>query len=133
MKRISSALALAVAAPAACAQATQKAGEAVYRETCAACHDTGLDKAPKPGDRKAWAPLIKEGQVVLTIDGWAGVRKMPPRGGKADLTLEEFARAVAWMARESGAKWKDPDAALLKRLQAEEKRQLAKAAAKKAP
>jgi cytochrome c5 len=110
-----------------------KTGEAVYAETCVACHGTGVDKAPKPGDRKAWAPLLKEGQVVLTADGWIGVRKMPPKGGKADLSLEEFARAVAYMARESGAKWSDPDAAMMKRIQAEEKRRLAKAAAKKAP
>ena len=50
---------------------------------------------------------------------------MPPKGGKADLSLEEFARAVAYMARASGGTWKDPDAAMLKRIQAEEKARIA--------
>ncbi len=99
-------------------------GEQVYRETCAACHATGVDKAPRFGDRKAWKPLIQEGQHVLTAHAWVGVRKMPPRGGRPELTLEEFSRAVAHMARASGASWPDPDAKLLARIDREaEKRQ----------
>ena len=49
-------------------------GEEVYREVCAACHAAKFDKAPQLGDRKAWAPLIKEGQHVLTAHAWVGVR-----------------------------------------------------------
>ena len=105
---------------------TLKSGEEVYKEVCSACHDAGVAKAPKLGDKKAWAPLIKEGQSVLTIDGWFGERAMPPKGGKADLELEEFARAVAHMGRAAGAKWKDPDAAMLTRLKAAEKKRLDK-------
>jgi cytochrome c5 len=108
-----------------------KSGEQVYQEVCIACHATGVANAPKLGDKKAWAPLIKEGQSVLTIDGWFGERAMPPKGGKADLALEEFARAVAHMARAAGAKWKDPDAAMLTRLKAAEKRRLDKLKTKK--
>lgn len=105
------ALALGLAAPAS--QAQSASGEQVYKQVCFACHATGLEKAPKLGDRKAWGPLIKEGQSKLTADGWIGVRAMPPRGGKADLSLEDFSRAAAYMARASGANWKDPDAKLL--------------------
>jgi len=94
-------------------------GEQVYREVCAACHSTKFDKAPQFGDRKAWAPLIKEGQALLTAHAWAGVRNMPPKGGKSDLELEDFARAVAYMARQAGGKWQDPDAALLAKIRAE--------------
>lgn len=97
-------------------------GEKVYREVCAACHGTKFDKAPQLGDRKAWAPLIKEGQAVLTAHAWVGVRNMPPRGGKMDLELEDFARAVAYMARAAGGKWQDPDAALLAKIRDEEKK-----------
>lgn len=108
-------------------------GEQVYKTTCFACHATGLEKAPKLGDRKAWAPLIKEGQSKLTADGWIGVRAMPPQGGKADLSLEDFSRAVVYMAGAAGATWKDPDAALLanirKRVKA--RQDAAKAKAKK--
>ncbi len=87
-------------------------GERVYQQVCFACHATGVDKAPKFGDRKMWAPLIREGQSKLTADGWLGVRGMPPRGGKTDLSLEDFSRAATYMARAAGANWKDPDTAM---------------------
>lgn len=114
---------------------TLKSGEQVYKETCFACHGMKVEKAPQLGDKKVWAPLIKEGQHVLTAHAWVGVRNMPPKGGKADLSLEEFARAVAYMARASGGTWKDPDAAMIKRIQAEEKARIAalKSAAKPKP
>ena len=108
-----------------------KSGEQVYKETCFVCHATGVEKAPKLGDRKTWAPLIKEGQHVLTAHGWVGVRAMPPKGGKPDLSLEEFSRATAYMARASGGDWKDPDAAMLKRIRAEEKKRVDALKAKK--
>ncbi|MGQ0511152.1 MAG: c-type cytochrome [Betaproteobacteria bacterium] len=107
------ALALALASGVPASRAQPASGEQVYKDVCTACHATGLEKAPKLGDRKAWAPLIKEGQSKLTADGWIGVRAMPPRGGKAELSLEDFSRAAAYMARAAGANWKDPDAALL--------------------
>lgn len=107
------AVALALASGATASNAQSASGEQVYKEVCSACHADGKDKAPKFGDRKSWAPLIKEGQSKLTADGWIGVRAMPPRGGKADLSLEDFSRAAAYMARASGANWKDPDAKLL--------------------
>jgi len=86
-----------------------KSGRQVYRSLCIQCHGPGPIDAPKLGDRKAWAPLIAEGQAVVTAHGWVGVREMPPRGGGDDLSLEEFGRAVAHMARASGAAWSEPD------------------------
>ena len=117
------------------AQAQLKTGEAVYKEACFACHANGVANAPRLGDKAKWAPLIKEGQHVLTAHAWVGVRGMPARGGKPDLSLEEFARAVAYMARESGGRWQDPDAQMLERIRHEEKKRVEalakKAAAKK--
>ncbi|MDP1907743.1 MAG: c-type cytochrome, partial [Hyphomicrobium sp.] len=92
----------------------------VYKETCFACHATGAAGAPKFGDKKKWAALIKEGQPVLTAHAWVGVRGKPAKGGKADLSLEEFARATAYMARAAGGTWKDPDAKALSRIKEEE-------------
>ncbi len=97
-----------------------KSGEQVYKETCFACHATGAAGAPKYADKKVWAPLIKEGQHVLTAHAWVGVRGMPAKGGNANLSLEEFARATAYMARAAGGSWKDPDAKVLKRIKEEE-------------
>lgn len=108
-----------------------KAGEQVYKETCFVCHATGVANAPKFGDKAAWAPLIKEGQYVLTAHGWVGVRGMPPKGGRADLSLEEFSRATAYMARSAGGNWKDPDAAMLSRIKDEEKKRIEQLKAKK--
>src|SRR5512134_2039196 len=74
-------------------------GEQVYRQTCFSCNATGVQNAPRFPDRAAWAPLLKEGKHILTAHGWVGQRGMAPRGGRADISLEEFARAVACMAR----------------------------------
>lgn len=102
----------------------QKSGEQVYKEVCMACHAAGVANAPKFGDSKAWAPLIKEGQAVLTAHAWVGVRAMPPRGGNPNLSLEEFSSAVAYMARAAGGSWKDADAKMLASIRAEEKKRI---------
>jgi cytochrome c5 len=102
-------------------------GQAIYREACMACHASGLNKAPKPGDAKDWAPRIREGQAGLTAVAWTGIRQMPAKGGRDDLSLEEFSRAVAWMVRQSGGNWQDPDAALLSRIDAAVKKREARA------
>lgn len=104
--------------------AALKGGEQVYQEVCAACHAAGVASAPKAGDTESWAKLIAEGQAVVTAHGWVGVRAMPAQGGRADLSLEEFARAVAWMARSAGADWQDPDAALLAKIREEETKRI---------
>lgn len=90
-----------------------KSGEQVYKDVCMACHAAGVANAPKFGDRKAWAPLIAEGQAVLTAHAWVGVRGMPARGGNPSLSIEEFSRAAAYMARAAGGNWKDPDSKTL--------------------
>ncbi len=93
-------------------------GEETYKAVCANCHAQGLAGAPKVGDTKAWSKLIKEGQIPLTTDGFNGVRAMPAKGGRAELTLPEFAAAVVHMANLSGAKWQEPDEAALKKMNA---------------
>lgn len=96
-----------------------KSGEAVYQSTCMACHDTGLLQAPKLGDVKAWKPLIEEGQDVLSAHAFVGVRAMPAQGGDSNLSLEDFSRAVAWMARKAGGDWQDPNAAMMQKIRQE--------------
>ena len=110
------ALSAALVAP---ALAQTRAGQEVYQSICMACHETGVAHAPKVGDASAWKPLIGEGQHILSAHGFVGVRAMPAKGGDSKLSLEDFSRAVAWMARQSGGNWQDPDAAMLKRIRAE--------------
>lgn len=88
-----------------------QSGEQVYKAICAACHDTGAANAPKLGDKARWAPLIKEGFAAITADAIKGTAKgMPPKGGNPDLDDIEVARAVAFMANASGARFKEPAA-----------------------
>ena len=116
--------------PAAAAVAGNKSGEVVYQQACRDCHAAGEANAPKFGDREGWKGLIEEGQDVLTAHAWVGVRAMPPRGGHPDLSLAEFARATAFMARAAGGDWKDPDLAMLERIRHEEKKRVEEMAAK---
>lgn len=99
-------------------------GERVYKQVCIQCHGMGIDGAPKVGDRAAWTKLIAEGQIEITSDGYLGVRNMPARGGKPDLTLDQFAQAVVHMANKSGANWKDADPAMLLAIEKETQRRL---------
>lgn len=99
-------------------------GEQAYSRVCSACHETGVANAPKFGDKKAWAPLIAEGQHVLTAHAWVGVRAMPARGGSPDLSLEEFARGVAWMSSNAGSTWMDPDARMMGLIRREAEKRL---------
>lgn len=94
-------------------------GEATYKSVCASCHASGAANAPRVGDQKKWAVLIREGQARITADGYVGIRGMPAKGGKPDLSLEDFADAVVYMANASGGKWSSPDAKLLAAIQNE--------------
>lgn len=109
-------LSAAMALPAV---AQLRAGQEVYKSVCVACHQTGVAHAPKVGDATAWKSLIEEGQHILSAHGYVGVRAMPAKGGDDKLSLEEFSRAVAWMVRESGGNWQDPDAAMMHRIRQE--------------
>jgi cytochrome c5 len=104
-------------------------GEATYKQVCMSCHSSGVARAPKVGDKAKWAPLIKEGQAIITAHGYVGVRGMPAKGGKSDLSIEHFAQATVYMANQSGASWTNPDEKMLKAIDAEieaRKKQLAK-------
>lgn len=86
-----------------------QSGADVFKAVCSACHATGAAGAPKAGDTAAWAPRIAQGYDTLVSHAINGIRAMPPKGGKADLDDVEVARAVVYMANQSGAKFKEPD------------------------
>jgi cytochrome c5 len=91
-------------------------GEETFQNICSTCHAKGANGTPKIGDVKAWNKLIKEGQANVTANGYAGVREMPARGSKPELSVAEFAAAVVYMANQAGANWKDPDETMLKKI-----------------
>jgi cytochrome c5 len=86
-------------------------GQSVYTAVCAACHGTGAAGAPKLGDSGAWGPRLAAGFDTLVQHAVHGIRAMPAKGGNPDLDDIEVARAVAYMANQSGAKFKEPEGA----------------------
>ena len=89
-----------------------RTGEQVFDKTCSQCHATNASVAnsPKLGNNAEWAPRIAKGFNTLiqhAIEGFAD-GAMPARGGNPNLTDEEIARAIAFMANQSGANFVAP-------------------------
>jgi len=87
-----------------------RTGEAIVQATCAACHQTGVAKAPKMGDKKEWAPHIQQGVSAMTQSVIKGKGAMPPKAGDPSLTEAEITRAVVHMANLAGGSFKAPAA-----------------------
>jgi cytochrome c5 len=87
-----------------------KSGEEVYKAVCSACHASGTAGAPKFTNPADWAPRIAQGFDTLWHTALAGKGAMPPRGGTSpdDYSDFEIARAVAYMANNSGASFPEP-------------------------
>lgn len=93
----------------------QRTGEQVFNKVCAQCHaaDVNVAFSPKITNSTEWAPRIAKGFEALVknaVDGFVGPQggNMPARGGDTTLTDDEVARAVAYMANQSGAKFTEP-------------------------
>ncbi|HEY2607003.1 c-type cytochrome [Paraburkholderia sp. RL18-103-BIB-C] len=87
-----------------------KSGEEVYKAVCSACHASGTAGAPKFTNSADWAPRISQGFDTLWHTALAGKGAMPPRGGTSpdDYSDFEIARAVVYMANNSGASFPEP-------------------------
>ncbi len=90
------AVATAAAAPAA-GKLDASAGEKLFKQTCSACHATGVAGAPKLGDKAAWAPRIKLGVDALVAVALKGKGAMPPRGTAMNASDAEIRAAVEYM------------------------------------
>ena len=87
-----------------------KTGEEVYKAVCSACHASGTAGAPKFTNTADWAPRISQGFDTLWHTALSGKGAMPPRGGTSpdDYSDFEIARAVVYMANNSGANFPEP-------------------------
>lgn len=85
-----------------------RGGKDVYAGLCVACHGAGVAGAPKLGDKGAWKARIAQGYDTLVKHATEGYKGMPAKGGGADLDPQEVARAVAWIADQGGASFKEP-------------------------
>jgi cytochrome c5 len=75
----------------------EKTGREIVEQTCATCHASGKDGAPKIGDVAAWTQHSKKGITKLTESAIGGIGKMPAHGGQPNLSDLEMSRAVAFM------------------------------------
>jgi cytochrome c5 len=93
-------LATAAAAPAASASAAgaKPDGKKVFESICTACHGTGVNGAPKFGDKAAWAPRLAHGVNALYTSALKGKGAMPPKGGNPGLSDADVKAAVDYMA-----------------------------------
>ena len=85
----------AAAAPAA--EATNTVGEKLYKQTCFACHGTGVAGAPKFGDKASWAPYIETGLDTMVATAIKGKGAMPPKGGAVSARADDIRAAVQYM------------------------------------
>ena len=74
-----------------------RSGEQIVAAQCSKCHATGLNGAPRIGDRDAWVPRLKQGFDSLVRSAIRGHGAMPARGGIADITDAELRSAVVFM------------------------------------
>ena len=110
LAHLSTALSLATAlvTTPAHAQVDMSSGKYLVDTICAECHSTGVDGAPRIGDKEAWSNRASQGLSSLTLHALEGIRKMPAHGGRPDLTDLEIARAVTHMVNLSGGNWVEP-------------------------
>ncbi len=80
-----------------------RSGRAIVEAHCVKCHKTGVDGAPKIGDRAAWIPRGANGIDVLVRSAINGHGGMPPRGGASAYTDAELREAVIYMFNEGAA------------------------------
>ena len=70
-----------------------------YKQSCAACHATGVMQAPKTGDKAAWAPRLKQGEATLLAHVKNGFKMMPPKGLCNDCTDAEYKALIKYMSK----------------------------------
>jgi len=87
--------------PAAGSTAASDSGKAVYQNTCAACHETGVSGAPKVADKAAWAPHIAKGKDQLVQSVINGKGAMPPKAGNPSLSEADIRAAVDYIVNQA--------------------------------
>lgn len=90
-----------------------RTGEEIVKSVCSSCHQAGVAGAPKIGDNAEWGKrtAAAKGLPGLLDVATKGKGAMPPKGGAADLSDAELARAVVYMANQSGQNLKEPASA----------------------
>jgi cytochrome c5 len=79
------------------AQAVAADGKVIYDNVCYKCHRTGVDDAPKTGNKTDWAPRLAQGNDALYRSVIEGKGAMEPRANRPELTDEELTAGVDYL------------------------------------
>ncbi|HUW38059.1 MAG TPA: c-type cytochrome [Rhodocyclaceae bacterium] len=101
-------VAMTAATETAQARSGQRSGNEVVAAVCSACHEKGVNGAPRIGDKKAWSQREAKGLGGLTHSALNGIRKMPAHGGNPNVSDYEIERAITYMVNQSGGHWAEP-------------------------
>ena len=69
-----------------------------YDTTCKTCHEDPASGAPRSGDAKAWASVVKQAKSVVIDHVVNGYKKMPPMGMCMHCTEADFVALTEHMA-----------------------------------
>lgn len=72
-------------------------GQQAYEETCAGCHEEGLDGAPRTGSREDWEGRSWLWEAVLFEHARCGYKNMPAKGGCTTLDDVTVTKAAEYM------------------------------------
>lgn len=76
--------------------------ESVYQSVCHTCHETGLLESPRIDDAAEWKKRLANGLDNLYQIAIQGRGNMPPKGGRTDLSDENFKKVVDYMLKKAG-------------------------------
>jgi cytochrome c5 len=80
------------------ASSGSEAPDAIYKRSCATCHDLGIAGAPTLANSEQWAPRLEKGMDVLYASGINGLAPaMPARGMCFDCSDDDIRAVVDYM------------------------------------
>jgi cytochrome c5 len=75
--------------------------EAVYMQSCWACHNSGAAGAPRVGDTAAWATRMEKGFEAVLANSINGINAMPPKGMCMTCSDDQLRELVQYMVDSS--------------------------------
>ncbi|OGV27771.1 MAG: cytochrome C [Legionellales bacterium RIFCSPHIGHO2_12_FULL_37_14] len=75
-------------------------GKEVYFDSCALCHNSGKEGAPRIGDKEKWDALVKQNVDVLFANTMHS-RVHPQNGGCAECSSDEILEAIKYILSQS--------------------------------
>lgn len=72
-------------------------GREVFLQNCAACHVTGVARAPRVSNSAEWEPRLASGRQSLLNSVLRGKGGMPPKGGNASISDAQATAALDYI------------------------------------